>query len=272
MQVTEFSYGPLTPVLGFAMSFLGAFLGLRCATRARAYSGWARGRWLLLAGLSLGLGSVWVGHFIDMLGFAVPGETVRYSVPETLASALLVVAVMWGGLFIAGYGGKARWLVLGGLLVGLGIASMHYTGMAAMRMPGAISYDSTWLLVSSAVAIAGGSAALWSVLWLRGIWPTVGASLITAAAVGGMHYAGMAAMRMTAQPAAMAVTGATAEGFVLPVVVVITILTFLIAFVVALAPTEDEIREDAALLARFAELERRFYERPRVLPAIRQRV
>jgi NO-binding membrane sensor protein with MHYT domain len=263
MRVSEFSYGPLTPLLGFAMSFLGAFLGLRCPTRARAYGGWARGRWLLLAGVSLGLGSVWVGHFIDMLGFAVPGETVRYSVPETLASALLVVAVMWGGLFITGYGGRVGQLMLGGLLVGLGIASMHYTGMAAMRMPGGVSYDPAWLLVSSAIAIVGGIAALWSVLRLRGIWPTVAASLIIAAAVGGMHYAGMAAMRMTGMPTPMVEPGATAEGFLLPAVIVICTLTFLIAFIVALAPTEEEIREDDELLARFIELERRLGDRSR---------
>jgi len=263
MRVSEFSYGPLTPLIGFAVSFLGAFLGLRCATRARAYRGWARARWLLLAGVSLGLGCAWVGHFIDMLGFAVPGESVRYSVPETLASALLVVAVMWVGLLIAGYGGRTRWLLLGGLLVGLGIASMHYTGMAAMRMPGMVSYNPAWLLVSSAIAIAGGIAALWSALRLRGMWRTVGASLITAAAVGGMHYAGMAAMRMTGQPMAMTVAGATAEGFLLPAVLVISTLTFLISFVVALAPTEDEIHEDAALLARITELERQFGDRSR---------
>jgi NO-binding membrane sensor protein with MHYT domain len=210
MRVSEFSYGPVTPALGFAMSFVGAFFGLRCMTRARAYGGWARRRWLLLAGISLGLGCVWVGHFIDMLGFAVPGESVRYGVPETLASALLVTAVMCAALFLTGSAGRARQLVLGGLLAGLGIASMHYTGMAAMRMPGAVSYEPAWLLASAAVAIAGGIAALWSALRLRGIWPTVAASLITAAAVGGMHYAGMAAMRMSAQPAAMAVQGATA--------------------------------------------------------------
>jgi NO-binding membrane sensor protein with MHYT domain len=264
MRVSEFSYGFLTPLLGFGMSFLGAFLGLRCTSRARAYRGWARARWLLLAGVPLGIG-VWLGHFIDMLGFAVPGETVRYSVPGTLASALLAVAVMWGGLFVTGYSGRTRRLVPGGLLVGLGIASMHYTGMAAIRMPGAVSYDPAWLLVSSAGAIVGGIAALWSMARLGGIWSAVSASLITAAAVGGMHYAGMAAMRMTGQPMAMAATGATAEGFLLPAVVVIGTLIFLIAFAVALAPTADEIREDALLQAQIAELERQSRERVAVL-------
>src|SRR5215510_5948771 len=254
MRVSEFSYGPVTPALGFAMSFLGAFLGLRCATRARACGDWARGRWLLLAGICLGLGCVWVGHFIDMLGLTVPGETVRYSVPETLASALLVVVVTCAGLFLTGSSGRGGALVLGGLLVGLGIASMHYTGMAAVRMPGAVSYNPAWLLASAAIAVAGGIAALWSALRLRGTWPTVGAALITAAAVGGMHYAGMAAMRMSAQHMAMAAQGATVSGFLLPVILVVSIATALVATAVALAPTEDEIRADAALRARIAEL------------------
>src|SRR5215472_6881515 len=100
MQVNEFSYGPVTPALGFAMSFLGAFLGLRCAARARANDSWGRRGWLVLAGVSLGLSCVWVGHFIEMLGFAAPGRTVLYDVPETLASAFLAVAAMCAGLFI----------------------------------------------------------------------------------------------------------------------------------------------------------------------------
>src|SRR6516162_7542286 len=78
MPINEFSHSFMTPLLGFAMSFLGAFLGLRCTTQARAYFGWGRVRWLMLAGLSLGL-AAWLGHFIEMLGFAVPGEAVRYS-------------------------------------------------------------------------------------------------------------------------------------------------------------------------------------------------
>jgi len=266
MRISEFSYSFLTPLLGFAMSFLWAFLGLRCRTRACAYRGWGRTRWLLLAGVSLGL-AAWLGHFIDMLGFAVPGETIRYSVPGTLASALVAVVVMWAGLFVTGYSDRGHNLVLGGLLVGLGIASIYYTGIAATRMPDAVSYDPAWLIVSSAVGTGGGLAALWAVRRLHGIWPTVGSSLITAAAIGGMHYAGMASMRITGQPLATAVAGATAGQLLLPAVVVIGTLIFLIAFAVALAPTEDEIREHAALVAQITELQRQSRERVTVSTA-----
>ena len=50
LQVHNFTYGLLTPVLGYVMSCMGAFLGLRCTTRARPFQGAARARWLLLGG------------------------------------------------------------------------------------------------------------------------------------------------------------------------------------------------------------------------------
>jgi len=76
VAVHNFSYGLVNPVLGYAMSCLGAFLGLRCVTRARAYTGAARARWLILAAVAIGAGSVWAMHFIAMLGFTIPGQTI----------------------------------------------------------------------------------------------------------------------------------------------------------------------------------------------------
>ena len=56
--VHNFSYGLLTPALGYVMSCLGCFLGLRCTTRAREVQGSSRVRWLLLAGVSIGVAPV----------------------------------------------------------------------------------------------------------------------------------------------------------------------------------------------------------------------
>jgi NO-binding membrane sensor protein with MHYT domain len=52
VQVHNFSYGMLNPGLGYLMSCLGAFLGLRCLTRARTYTGAARAAWLLIASVA----------------------------------------------------------------------------------------------------------------------------------------------------------------------------------------------------------------------------
>jgi NO-binding membrane sensor protein with MHYT domain len=103
--VNNFSYGLLTPVLGYAMSCLGWFLGLRCTTRARAAQGPARVRWLLPAAVSIAVAGVWGMHFIAMLGFGIPGQVIRYSVPVTILSMLIAVAVVSVGVLIVGFGG-----------------------------------------------------------------------------------------------------------------------------------------------------------------------
>lgn len=72
LSVHNFSYGLLTPALGYVMSCQGAFVGLRCTTRARAYQGAARVKWLLLGGTSIGCTGIWVMHFIAIPGPGMP--------------------------------------------------------------------------------------------------------------------------------------------------------------------------------------------------------
>src|ERR1700727_2624353 len=93
VHVNNFTYGLVTPVLGYVMSSLGCFLGLRCTTRARASHGAQRARWLLLAAVSVATTGIWVMHFVAMLGVTIPGHTITYSVPVTILSMLIAVVV-----------------------------------------------------------------------------------------------------------------------------------------------------------------------------------
>jgi NO-binding membrane sensor protein with MHYT domain len=249
LPVHNFSYGLLTPGLGYAMSCLGCFLGLRCTTRARVHQGAARVRWLLLAAVSIGVTGVWVMHFIAMLGYTIPGQTITYNVPVTVLSAAVAVAVVGIGLLIVGLGGGGPRLLAGGLIIGMGVAAMHYIGMAAMRMPAAVRYDNALVVASVAIAVLAGTAALWAGLHLRGMLPTLGASLIMGIAVSGMHYTGMAAMKVYSAPDQGMAPGATATGFLFPLVAGISVLTFVLSLVIVLAPTDKEIQADAALQA-----------------------
>jgi len=252
VHVHNFSYGVLTPVLGYLMSSLGCFLGLRCTTRARAYRGAPRVRWLALAAVSIGSTGIWVMHFIAMLGFTIPGQTIRYSVTVTVLSMLIAVAVVSVGLFIVGFGGdRLSALLFGGLIIGLGVASMHYLGMDAMRMPDTVRYNPVLLVLSIVIAIVAGTAALWAGLRLSSVLSTLAASLIMGVAVSGMHYTGMAAMHVySATDPAMAASmqgGVTAQAFLPALILGVSILAFIMTAVVSLAPTAEEIREDAAL-------------------------
>lgn len=255
LHVHNFQYGLLNPLSAYLMSCLGAFLALRCTTRARVFTGARKARWLLLAGVSLGTTGIWVMHFIAMLGFAVPGEVIRYNVLITILSMLIAVAVVSVGLFIVGFGPESYpRLLFGGVFTGLGVASMHYTGMAAMRMPAAMSYDAPLLALSVVIAIVAATAALWAAQRLHGVWPTLGAALIMGVAVSGMHYTGMAAMRLypASGPAGMVMGGsggATAESLLLPLVLAIPIMAFLLTATIGLSPTAEEIREEEEMLA-----------------------
>lgn len=250
LAVHNFSYGFLTPALAYLMSCLGCFLGLRCSTRARALQGLGRVRWLLAAALSIGITGIWVMHFIGMLGVTVPGRIVRYNIPVTILSMVIAVAVVSAGLLIVGLGGYgARPLLAGGLILGFGVASMHYVGMAAMAMPGmSVRYNLALVALSVMIAVVAGTAALWAAAHLRGLRSTLLASLIMGVAVSGMHYTGMAAMRLqmtggTSMPG----NGAMPVAFVLPLVLGISAVTFILALIVSLTPTEAEILQDAAL-------------------------
>jgi NO-binding membrane sensor protein with MHYT domain len=259
VTVHNFSYGLLNPALGYVVSCLGAFLGLRCITRARAHDGRRRAAWLVLAAVSVGATGIWAMHFIAMLGFTIPGQTILYNVPLTIASMLIAIAVVGVGLFIVGYGnGGWERLLVGGTIVGIGVAAMHYLGMAAMSMPDTMSYNPLLFIVSVVIAVVAGTAALWIGTWVRGWAPTVGAALVMGVAVSGMHYTGMAAMHVYASGnSSMSMGGADGSSFLFPLIVGISLVTLLLTLVVSLSPSEEEIQLDVHIQRQLQELERK---------------
>jgi NO-binding membrane sensor protein with MHYT domain len=261
VSVHNFSYGVLNPGLAFAMSCLGSFLGLRCVILSRAYDGAAKARWLILAAVAIGAVGIWSMHFIAMLGFTIPGEPIRYNVLVTIASMLLAVAVVSAGLFIVGFGsGGLPRLLAGGAILGVGVAAMHYLGMAAMNMTGSMSYRLPLVALSVVIAIVAGTVALWIGTWIRGIVATVGAAVIMGIAVTGMaalQVKGglMPSMSIDGATAAAGVSGASAATFVIPLLLVISLATFLLTLSITLTPSEDEIRADMEIRRRLNYME-----------------
>ncbi|MFD9052933.1 MHYT domain-containing protein [Streptomyces zaomyceticus] len=192
--VDGFNYGIIIPITAYLVACLGSGLGLRCVARTMHHErGWRPG-WLALGAASLGCG-IWSMHFIAMAGFSVVGTEIAYDVDLTLLSLLVAVVVVGVGVFIVGYS-KASPLVIGmaGTLTGLGVVSMHYMGMSAMHLHGNAALDTFTVLLSVVVAVTASTTALWAVVTVRRFVASVGASLVMAAAVTGMHYTGMAAV------------------------------------------------------------------------------
>jgi len=125
------------------------------------------------------------------------GIPVAYDPVLTIASLIVAIIAPAIGLFIVGRsdGGLLN-LPLGGVLTGLGVTLMHYTGMAAMIMPAKISYDPTLFIASIVIAIVAATVALWLAFNLRGNLQRFGSAFVMGIAVCGMHYTGMYALKL----------------------------------------------------------------------------
>jgi diguanylate cyclase (GGDEF)-like protein/PAS domain S-box-containing protein len=124
-------------------------------------------------------------------------------------------------LILSRFGNGVRPLLCAGLLAGLGVVTMHYGGMAAMRMPGvSISYDPMIVAASVAIAIVAATAAFWLAFRTTKIWEHLAAAVVMGFAIAGMHYTGMAAAIFTMDGHSSAPHGAEIEPGILAVAVV----------------------------------------------------
>ncbi|GAA4042450.1 MHYT domain-containing protein [Nonomuraea soli] len=249
--VNHFIYGPVTPLLAYAMSCVGSMLGLRLTAQAHRSRGATRYRWLAGAAISIGGTGIWVMHFIAMMGFDVHGTTIRYDVPLTVASALVAITVVGAGLFLVSAGeGRLPALLGGGLLTGLGVACMHYLGMYAMNMSAHVAYRLPTVALSVVIAVVASTVALWFTVRVRKtVWITLAAAIM-GVAVAGMHYTGMFAMEVTLSDPAAHVAGADAIDFLVPLMTVVSLITLTMLLMAILSPSEAEQREDEELLER----------------------
>ncbi|MDT0465621.1 MHYT domain-containing protein [Streptomyces gibsoniae] len=192
--VDGFSYGLVTPVVAYLMACLGGALGLRCTTRSMLVAQSWRAGWLALGSAAIGSG-IWTMHFIAMMGFTVQQTPIHYDKAITFASLAVAIVMVGVGVFIVGYrGATGVALFTGGTITGLGIASMHYLGMAGMRLNGMLEYNTVTVAASVVIAVVAATAALWAAGQIRGFLWSIGASLVMGLAVTGMHYTGMAAL------------------------------------------------------------------------------
>lgn len=244
-DVHHFDMGLWLLVLAYIVSVTGSVVGLAC-TRAGAAEpdGRERLRWLAMASIAIGGVGIWLMHFIAMLGFAIPNGVVRYHLGWTIASAVLAIAAVFVGLITIGRSVKILRLLAGGVITGLAVALMHYTGMWAMEIQGTISYDRTLVAVSIAIAIVAATAALWFTLVLESLLLRFVAGLIMGLAVTGMHYTGMAAIRVTVDDSAPVPQGLEVFSFLFPVFVIGLLALVAPITAVMLAPDRDGVEND----------------------------
>ena len=188
----EVTYQPVLVALSVIVAILGSLTALALT------SGWNgnQATWraqitLANGGLMMGL-TIWSMHFIAMMAVSLP-IVVTYNLAETLTSVCIAIIATGIGLYMASARVLGVWSVpVGGLLMGLGIAGMHYTGMSAIRGCGLV-YDPALVGASVAIAIVASMAALWFAFVRRGVLMTMAGGIVQGLAIASMHYTAMAA-------------------------------------------------------------------------------
>lgn len=192
------TYNPLLVILSAVIAVLASYTALELAGRVTASKGLSRRLWLMGGAISMGTG-IWSMHFIAMLAFSIP-LFISYNLAIVLVSLFAAILASAQALFIFGHPQPSSvTLLAGSSFMGIGIAIMHYTGMAAMQMPAVLSYKPILFLLSVVIAIAVSWVALnLSLKFREQAWVgRKGLKFITACIMGGailsMHYTGMAA-------------------------------------------------------------------------------
>jgi PAS domain S-box-containing protein len=190
-------------VLSIIIAILSSWTAVDLTGRVSASRGIARALWLSGGAFAMGFG-IWAMHYIGMLALRLP-IPVEYDWPTVLLSLLAAISASALALSIASR--KKMTLAhaaLGSVAMGGGIASMHYLGMAAMRMPAMCHYSAGIVGASVTLAVVVSFVALLLAFRFReaspASWGKMASALVMGAAIPAMHYTGMAAATFVAVP------------------------------------------------------------------------
>ncbi|PKH25372.1 hypothetical protein CIG19_05930 [Enterobacterales bacterium CwR94] len=190
-------YDSLMVIVSIMVAILAAYTALDMAGRVANATGKVARVWLISGSVSMGIG-IWSMHFIGMLAMSL-AMVMSYSVSLTLLSLIIAIAASLFALHVVCRGNLPfRRLIFGALVMGTGVAAMHYTGMAALMFEPGIVWNFGWVAVSVLIAWVASGVALWLAFVLREggkhvLWLRAGSALVMGLAIAGMHYTGMAA-------------------------------------------------------------------------------
>ncbi|HET7852480.1 MAG TPA: MHYT domain-containing protein, partial [Methyloceanibacter sp.] len=243
------TYNPYLVALSVLVACFTSYTALDLAGRIATARGTARRIWLATAAITLGSG-IWSMHFIGMLAFTLP-MPMSYDIALTALSLVVAILATFAGFYvISRHSASPLRLILSGMLMGLGIISMHYTGMAAMRGNLDLSYDPRFVALSVLIAIGASTAALW--LAFRNTNPAQKflAAIVMGIAISGMHYTGMRAAIFHAQREAAEAASLDQTNLALAVAGI----TFVILAAVLFASLSEQARAEEALRQARADL------------------
>ncbi|MEK7402817.1 MAG: MHYT domain-containing protein, partial [Gemmatimonadota bacterium] len=191
------SYNYWLVALSLLTATLASYAALDLAGRATAASGQRKAAWLVGGAASMGLG-IWAMHYVGMLAFRLP-VVIYYDIPLVNASLLAAMLASFVALFVAS---APHWTwtrsIAASVVMGGGIAAMHYIGMAAMRLAAMMQWNYVIVTLSVVIAIVVSLVAMWLAFRFRDETRVAAPLKLVSAGVMGiavvaMHFVGMAA-------------------------------------------------------------------------------
>ncbi|MBR0854916.1 EAL domain-containing protein [Bradyrhizobium liaoningense] len=185
-------------VLAGLVCFVASIVAVSIFHRAIAARARTRLIWIAIAGAAIGYG-IWATHFVAMLAYE-PGVTTGYGIVLTALSLATAMLLTSGGFGLA-VGNSGRWrAAAGGVIIGGGIASMHYLGMWALEVPGRVAWSLDLVFVSILLGVCLGYAALAVAIRYQNHWGTLTAAVLLTLAIVSHHFTAMGAVQIVPDP------------------------------------------------------------------------
>ncbi len=255
-QITGW-YDPRLVVLSYIVAVLASYIALDITGRLRDINNTAltSTMWIFGGAFAMGAG-IWSMHFIGMLAFSMampmeynPGWTILSMIVAILASGFALSLLNAANLSLVK-------IILGGIVLGIAISAMHYTGMQAMTTTMTIHYLPVLFFISVLIGIIASQAALWLAIKSTQVIPKFRfrlkfvSAFIMGAAICGMHYTGMAAAVFTVKPNAMIADGALNPELLAISVAGVTLIILSIAFIAS--TYKESLNQQLLITARQA--------------------
>src|SRR6202022_230276 len=244
LMVVTGTHDPYLVALSILVAAFASYTALDLGGRVAAARALARRVWLVAAAIIMG-GGIWSMHFIAMLAFAMP-IPMSYDIGLTTLSLVVAIFVTGGGFYVISRQSASPFrLVFSGIFMGLGIAAMHYTGMAAMRGHAELSYDLLFVALSLVIAIGASMAALWLTFRTTDLRQKLVAGIVMGLAISGMHYTAMRAAIFTAHDPIHTAQGSASLDQTNLALVVAGITFVILAFALIASLSEQKRAEEA---------------------------
>ncbi|WP_028477630.1 MHYT domain-containing protein [Nocardia sp. CNY236] len=245
ISVDQFALGYWLIPLSLGISVLGATIGLACIMHSMR-SVQFRLVWLASAALSLGGVGAWLSTSVAMLGLKVSGSSLRYDSTKLSTALVVAIATVFVAVLIIGRRPRPPLLAAGGLVLGLGIGTMHYLGVGSIAIQGSVDVTFWLVAVSAALGVSTATGILWSFQAMRFPLARVVTVVLFAVGMAATYYTALAALDFDVDPSARMPSGTKLFDFVFPMFVIGLLALTAPISAVLVAPDRREVEPVSA--------------------------